>query len=846
MTLKLTSDILENSTKKVYRQNLDTQQVLIDKFISTSTHDPYFVIKQLPEIFGSGKNLIYIDSNNSNLEKNTPVNIEIIDSNNNPVYYEILDVINKDFSRVISVTINSDTPKGNGVLYITGIALRYENGIIIDKPQLDRKVRYKIPIYINPDERNTSPILFSTKPTISIKETIIGLESTDLITDTNFIQTSGSIQYEYRNNNPYLISHGFDFIPDMVGSEIRIELNNPLPSTSSIIDGFEVSNYTSFTGSIKSIIDASSALLEQPIQIKDSIRNKTILFTKTDNSSYNILYTGSKTTDSTHNSQSYAVIEMSDISPSTGDIYKLRTFQKQKAMRNGNYQIISETDVKASPLFFNPNDNNLANDLGYIKDKTHIDSFYTLETYNSTPIGVNTLETGSNLNNSMKINYSSSFGDGEYLGIRLKSNYFLSKLSSGNYDFSFNVIGTVDSNNTGNPKIRVDLKSSDDSNFNKTIFQNEQQEDFQKHGILKSSFSLNTSLTNVYYIIWMEQGNWEVSDIKFNSKYEFGFTPSFTRHIVPVKTEHRNDEIDFKFEFVNQNGDSSPLSIEIPKLNFTGSNTYISGEDNVLNGKMSLSSIPGKGILFERPCKEVPTGLIKSPQFTSFDKMVTDFTGSIETTGGFMMISSSGSNLTNCRDDLTGSNYSNNTSFDMITDNGNYLKYRGHGSEQELSLIESHRPQTIHTNPTLYSMNSDTPSTYGSFMMEKNKLVNYIVVLGRWYVSSGEIGNEPSTFKLDIELISSSSNTGSSPIILTDQLVFGDGVNVGANKQLLTATTFSIDIVPDDSLLKVNYTLQKNSIGGTKNANMSDLIFYSCHKSQIKRLQQLYPFKPDI
>lgn len=847
MSLRISSDILKNAKNKVYKQNLKDQTVLIDKFISSNLHDPYFTIKQLPEVFGSGKNLIYIDSNNSNLQKNTDVNVEILDSNNDPIYYEILDVLNKDYSRVISVVIDSNTPQGNGMLYITGTAIRYSNGVIIDPniSEIDRKVRYKIPIYINPSIRTTSPILFSTKPKISITETIVGATSTDLVSDTNTIQQLGSVTYEYRNGKAYLIANGWDIEREMLGSEIRIDLNNPTPATSSLNAEFNVTGSTSFTSSLMSIIDSSTALLSEPIKLTDRITNRSIIFTKTEASSYTLLYTGSKTTENVHNSQSYAIIEMSDITPTTGDIFKLRTFQKQKATQHGDYQIMSETDVKASPLFFNPNNNDLDNDLGFIESKTHIDNSYTLVTFNTTPTSPNTIETGSNLNNSLKLNYSASFSDGEYLGIRVQSQFNITRLSSGTYECSLDLIGMTDINNPGNPALRVELKSADDINFTRKILDITQDEDYKKYGVVKTTFDLGKPLTNVYYIIWMERGTWEVSNIKFNAKQTFGFTPSYTRHIIPVNIRQRNDLVDFKFEFVTQNGDTSPLAIEIPKLAFTGSNTYLSGDDNVMDGQLSISKVPGEGIILERPCKVQTAGLFKSPQFTSFDQMITDHTGSINTTGGIMMLAASGSDLSACRDNLTGSSYSNNTSFDMITDEGAYLKYRAHGLNQELSLIETHKPQLIHNDSSIQAMNSDTPLEIASFMMIKTKLIDYITVVGRWFISTGGASGETGTFNIQADIVP----TGSINYInvpLTDYLQFGDGVFTGPDKQVLTAATFSLAPIPNDSLVKFTYSIVKDVPGGTQNANSDSLVFYGCHKSQINRLQNIYPVKPNI
>ena len=94
----------------------------IQIFDTTPTSDNYFNIVDFPERFTAGKNLFKLNAANNTLVDDSEVQIEILDFNGNPIYFEPLNYLEQDGTRVISVYIYPDTSPGLATIYITGRA----------------------------------------------------------------------------------------------------------------------------------------------------------------------------------------------------------------------------------------------------------------------------------------------------------------------------------------------------------------------------------------------------------------------------------------------------------------------------------------------------------------------------------------------------------------------------------------------------------------------------------------------------------------------------------------------------------------------------------------------------
>ena len=93
----------------------------------------------------------------------------------------------------------------------------------------------------------------------------------------------------------------------------------------------------------------------------------------------------------------------------------------------------------------------------------------------------------------------------------------------------------------------------------------------------------------------VESGDWYINDIRLQGAVDYQFTPNHTFVEVPIEAPRQDDILDFKFEFYNAAGEQANISLLTESINFSGSNLFISGNNNVLSG----SVIIGDGFIME-------------------------------------------------------------------------------------------------------------------------------------------------------------------------------------------------------------------------------------------------------
>ena len=258
--------MLKNSK---YSNNIHDNKVNIKYHDTTLTSEKYFRVIDLPSHFYLGKNGFRINANNENLVLDSSIYIDIVDTNGNPVYYEIIDSNTDDISKLVIVYIYNDTPPGECTIYIAGRACKDINGNDINYSNDKSSVNY----YNNPNifwskksiiistEVNNKSVLFYTEPIVSAaekkvsykkfpgiltRESIISGDSLKQISyypptlssqtgnDTTKTNTSSSnvslasgtqsntVNISKNEYNPIIQSHGFAFTNEMVNGIITI------------------------------------------------------------------------------------------------------------------------------------------------------------------------------------------------------------------------------------------------------------------------------------------------------------------------------------------------------------------------------------------------------------------------------------------------------------------------------------------------------------------------------------------------------------------------------------------------------------------------------------------------
>ena len=131
------------------------------------TSPDYFQITEFPTKLTAGKNLFKLRGHPTNLKVGGLLNIEIVDYNGNPIYYEVVKYLDDDNSRVIAIYIYDTTSAGDCTINIlaeaANVPAEWKNKL---------NVRWSRTVPVNPQISNKSEIIFETVPTIKITEQI--------------------------------------------------------------------------------------------------------------------------------------------------------------------------------------------------------------------------------------------------------------------------------------------------------------------------------------------------------------------------------------------------------------------------------------------------------------------------------------------------------------------------------------------------------------------------------------------------------------------------------------------------------------------------------------------------
>ena len=160
----------------------------------------FFEIVDFPEVLTGGKNVIKFRGDPDNLVDDSQIYIEILDYNGDPIYYEVLNYLEKDGSRVISIWVYDDTPDGQANVYLAGRAINdpqtgeqfaYNNDMASADYKQIPNVLWSRPTRVAPNRRNSSEIIFPQPPQVDVIESVKTFMQVENL-PTFFTQVSGS------------------------------------------------------------------------------------------------------------------------------------------------------------------------------------------------------------------------------------------------------------------------------------------------------------------------------------------------------------------------------------------------------------------------------------------------------------------------------------------------------------------------------------------------------------------------------------------------------------------------------------------------------------------------------
>jgi hypothetical protein len=724
-------------------------------YTDTSLLSPdIFDISFFPNTLTVGKNLIKFRGNSNSLKVGSIIDIEILDSNGDTIYSEFIDYIDDDGARVISIFIYEDTAPGDATVFLVTEITKINNQLVpnIFKNQLNAKWSRTIPV--NPLDLNTSTIIFNNTPKVTISENV-GVQLNRTYNNGQFpIYNTGQISFISQNNQPTAILTGGKFIGDMINGTLSVPNPiNPLPT----ID--INANSTVYTSTISKVLNDTTLQLDFPYQVFDTQSNFSHTFNSFDNSTYQIEYEASPQYTPTQNSESFALIQISDLEPNTGDISRIKVYLNS-AGTVGTFEQVNDILLPNTEIFIDST-SSLTPDksIGIFETQSIINTYWEGHSYQgNTEIAAPTLTwTTSSINNATAITGTLDLSNSNNVyAFQLKDQFSGIFVSQSMYTVTLDAFAQRGSDNL-NPILSIYASGSaftfdTTDNFNqslpkklgKKIGEIECLGNSKRYDDITFEFNSDQSGKGVLLFV-IESGNWQISDIRTLTDAEYGYTPNYTRFRTEIPTKIKSgNQLSFKIEYYNRLGDKSNTVNFVRNLNFEGGNRYIDGGFSMLTGSLFVANTLSSGVEIAGLKN---TGYVRSLGYNGFNQALG--TGS----GGFLLFSGSALPY------QTETTYQG-VGLEMVSNANNYFRYR-----TTPSILDIHTETFFLGNPSTqfvsgssgqleisssgYHIQANGDITASRFLMDGGTITDNVTILGSLSANSiltpATINGSPST-----------------------------------------------------------------------------------------------------
>ena len=655
----------------VYK-GLDKVPVL---YTDTSEYSPeLFVITEFPTQLTSGKNILKLRGNFDTLKQYSIVDVEILDYNQNPIYFEITPLIATDKSRIISIYIYEDTPYGEVTITLLTEAEIVNKQIVPTEWKGKSNVKWTGKTICNPVIENISEILFDTLPSIEITEQL-GVHLDRLYNTTQYLTYStGTVTYRLQNNQALLSIENGSFTSDMTNGTVTITTPvNPTPTP------LYTSTIKPYTTKIKKVLNTKNAVLESPYMLPSATSIIPHQYNKFEASAFTIDYEETPTYSLTQNSESFALIKINNLQPMTGDISRIKVYVNN-AGTIGTWETISDIELLESEIFVT-NTASISPDksIGLITSQSIINTYYTASAYHGNTRAVAPTITYDNIDliNSMHIVSNIDLTNESSVAIVQISSSF-----KGNFleDASYKLIVDAYSPSV-NGLISVYISGSA-YNYNTTDYLNRVlpinigrkigQISVAELGSRINDYKISFESDNIgdgVLIFVIEQGEWYISDIRTTSDNDLGYTPNYTRIRSYVPTSHKSDvQLSFKVEYYNKAGVKCKQTNYVNNIPWQGGNRYIDGDYSMLTGSLYVADSLNSGIAISGYSN---SGFVRSLGYNGFNAGAP----------GFLLWS--GSAMQGSAGSKGGVPYSG-VGLEMYANSNNYFRYSTSDSELDI------------------------------------------------------------------------------------------------------------------------------------------------------------------
>ena len=569
-------------------------------YTDTSLTSPdYFQISEFPTRLTAGKNLFKLLGNPTTLKVGGYLNLEILDYNGDPIYYEVVNYIDEDTSRVIAIYIYEDTPPGDCTITLTAETLNAP-----PEWQGRANIKWLRTVQVNPTVANDSEIIFETLPAITLSEQIGPHLDRTYATDQFPIYTTGKIKYFLLNNQPAIEISGGSFINDMTAGTITVaapQNATPLPTYTP--------STTAYTSSIKKVLSPTTALLDTAYKVYSS---KTIfphIYTNFANSSFSLKYESTPTYTTTQNSESYALIQIAGLQPATGDVSRIKTFMNNNGTV-GTWELINDIELAETEIFVTDTASLFPDtSIGSFTSQNSIDVYWNANAYRGKTL-VNPPPTlvwsTASIDNAMKISSALNL-DAKNTVLKIYTDINGIFQENASYKITIDALGTRSGSVA--PVLAIYMSGSSfyqdptdyfnqefRTKFGKRIGELRVTSNNQRFDDYVVNFNSDYTGTGILQLV-VESGNWQVANIRTTSDNDPGYTPDYTRIKSLVPTAHKsNNQLSFKIEYYNVAGVKSKQINYSLNNNWQGGNRYIDGDYSMITGSVWVGDSLSKGL----------------------------------------------------------------------------------------------------------------------------------------------------------------------------------------------------------------------------------------------------------
>jgi hypothetical protein len=300
-----------------------------------------FGLRELPSFLGEGKNSFRIRPQLSrDIIPNTKIEIEVLDSNGNPVYWEVPSYKDDDKSQVISIWVYND----NNDKYNTpdGVC-----EIILVASTTRGPIRGTLKVNVVKNKQSASDIIFVDSPRGNVSASV---ESFNELPQGNgeLTRTTQSGQFTYKKSI-YGDDVSFETSTAIINGEmISGSLELDLSSTTLFPRlGGSQSQPTSVTASITEIVSNKIFRVLLPITASDNRSDGSIHTYEYSNDTItgNIKYLSTGSLNTTQNQSAIANVTLTNVNPTLGRVHSVSTLIKSQGLPNSDFELIANTSV---------------------------------------------------------------------------------------------------------------------------------------------------------------------------------------------------------------------------------------------------------------------------------------------------------------------------------------------------------------------------------------------------------------------------------------------------------------------------------------------------------------------